>query len=95
MIFLTAQWEWELQRGPQISPTPPHPLNFFRLLEGRWGSLNIFPYRPTQGGGGRPPEGVSVKKLPCRYITNNNDKKDKKYKKHAVPPYKTITFSTH
>ena len=42
-----------------------------------------------------PPEGVSVKKFPFRYITNNNDKKDKKYKKHAVPPYKTITFSTH
>ena len=50
MIFLTAQWEWELQRGP---------LNFFRLLEGRWGSLNIFPYRPTQGGGEASGGGVS------------------------------------
>ena len=49
-FFLTRQWEWELQRGPQIPP-----LNFFRLLVGRWGSFNICTYRPTfQGGEGLP-----------------------------------------
>ena len=30
MIFLTGQWEWELQRGPQIPP----PLNFFDYWRG-------------------------------------------------------------
>ena len=86
MIFLTGQWEWELQRGPQIPP----PLNFFDYWRGG-GAILTFLLNDQHRGG----EGVSVKKLPCRYITHNNDKKDKNYKKHAVPLYKTITFSTH
>ena len=50
-------FNWAMGMGITRRPSDPPPLNFFRLLVGRWGSFNIFTYRPTLQGGG-----VSVKK---------------------------------
>ena len=46
-IFLTGQWEWELQGGPQIPPPKR-----FSIIGGEVGSFKIFTYRPTLQGEG-------------------------------------------
>ena len=44
-------FNWTMGMGITRRPSDP-PLNFFRLLVGRWGSFNIFTYRPTLQEGG-------------------------------------------
>ena len=58
MIFLTGQWEWELQRGPQIPP----PLTFFNYWRGG-GALLTF-YLPTNTGGGGLRRGCQLRNYP-------------------------------